>query len=523
MSKRFFVKKIFGYNIPIQIKNVMSHLHKVDVCLNHATSVSVGLERYQDETSGFSDIWTQFLHFIELPTSQDRYVQSFSCDNIKGHDCSISFCVMDSRTYVWYNNPHGYVLDRDANEFTNINVPNQECLDEAEASEIEDILKNFSVCNDLPMYEAEKIKVLGLRLNHMLSNFRKRGEVSANRVDDIFERLSAWRKLNQRNLPQYHVMSILQLLKLATNSDHLVVVHPSDSMPEVGPQTEDGIDDETWETLTKHGACSLWTKMYMQRVRIVLTEFLERPGEQDEAELLNIIEQVLTTDNLDGEENEQLALAKYMDAIGAHKQWRMILSIVYDSIPDGVTVASKSLSTRSHKKNRLHSDWHVETLWKLDLVLEYVGEALDRKHGVDGIDEWPVDVVCVAGFVEAIYAVASVEARAHPTYLEETAHIASFIVKSRLHNWNGLRVFVNMLRMLISCKHDEGVQSHENDEEPERQSYPLPVLTRADRENGKTHLQQHAKIFGYGALDGSNFIEDKRKKRRRTKYMHTMF
>lgn len=223
----------------------MSHLHKADICLNHAISVNIGLECYQNETSGFSKIWTQFLAFIlvERPNCHDRKVESFSCDNITGHDCSISFCVMYSRTYVWYNNPEGYVLDRDAKEFTNINVPNQECLDEAEASEIEDIEKNLTVCNDLPMYEAEKIKVLGLRLKNMMLNFRKRGAVNANRIDGIFERLSTWRRPNenQPKLPQYHVMSILQLLKLATNSDHLVAVHPADSMPEVGPQTSDGM------------------------------------------------------------------------------------------------------------------------------------------------------------------------------------------------------------------------------------------------------------------------------------------
>lgn len=189
-------------------------------------------------------------------------------------------------------------------------------------------------------------------------------------------------------------------------------------------------------------------------------------------------------------------------------------------IPDRVTIASKSLGTRSGKNKRLNSDWHVETFWKLDFVLKHVGEALDQKHGIDDTDEWSVDVVCVAGFVEAIYAVASAEARAHPAYLEETGNIASFIAKSSLHNRDGLRVFVNMLRMLISCKHDEGVQ---DGAERERQIYPLPVVTRADRESGETLLQQHAKIFGYGALDGSNFIEDKRKKQRRTKHMYTKF
>lgn len=71
--------------------------------------------------------------------------------------------------------------------------------------------------------------------------------------------------------------------------------------------------------------------MYMRRVRSVITEFLERPGKQDEAELLDIIENKLTADNLDGEDNDQLALAKYMDATGGYKQWRTILSTVYDS------------------------------------------------------------------------------------------------------------------------------------------------------------------------------------------------
>lgn len=53
-------------------------------------------------------------------------------------------------------------------------------------------------------------------------------------------------------------------------------------------------------------------------------------------------------------------------------------------------------------------------------------------------------------------------------------------------------------------------------DEAQRRNSQLSTLTRADRDRGKTFLKEHAALYGYGASNGSDFVEDIRKKARRT-------
>lgn len=546
----------------------MAQLHKADVCLNHAMSVSVshtnpdsmkragGREAHLHTLSnGVSKIYTKFITFLEPPHAETKPVESFFTQNIELHECSISSFVKDGKRYVWYYNPWGYLKDRDEKKSNTLTVPHKSCVEDAKASEIEGIRENVPACgDDYPMFESEKIKLLGYRIFLMLKNLEKRGGDDARKAVDILQTHKLWLHPNgdttKKGISELHVMSTLQLLKLATDSEHLVVIHPFDSMLLHGPQHGEDtcLDDETLSEMKTcsddYGACVLWTTVYMRRVKKVMTEMLGK--RRTVPQLLETIKNTLTHDPLGGEKGAKFALAKYNDEYGGQKGWKTILSAVYDMIPQ--EGRNDDVKTRYRESSDLNSNWHVETVWKLDLVYNYVKEAIDRKHGtVDTIDTIDVYPECVAGFIEAIYIVASAEVRANPAYLEEVGKIATFVIKSRLHTLNGVYDFVRMLKLLIICKQDkhfekfrramlgkhwtwEQIMSGELEnmivqdaQDYERKSYPLPTVTRSDRDDIPRLLQEHAGIFGYGAKNGSEFTEDKRKKRQRTSKMHTKF
>lgn len=496
----------------------MSHLHKADICLNHAMSVGVahtiaGEEGFSLPTAGPSTTWTKFLGFLEPPNPQEKHVSSFYAHTVVGHATTISSVVLDGKRYVWYYNPWGSDGDREKGAFGEANIP-EESFKNAEASEIEDIQINVSA-GDEPMLEADKIKLFGFRLKSMLINLKQRGGEDARKSDDIMDRWDSWL---YQSIDEYHAMSILQLLKLATDSEHLVVIHPMGSMDEIGPQSDDGVDHETKKVLSDHGACTLWSHVYMRRVHRVMTELLgKRSLLQTEAHVLDTIKNNLPRNRFDGEKTTRLALAKHMDTFGGQKELKTILSVVYDMVPEfRERRRIRTARVKSGENPRFNSNWHVEALWKLDLVPKYVVEALQRKYTQNSDTDLKPE--CVAGFIEAINLVASEEAKSHPAYSEETGRIATFVFQSRLHSFLMLENFVTMLKLLISCKQEQEIDHGEN----ERQSYSLPDATISDRVSGKAFLQEHAEMYGYG-VTGSRVTQDTRKKRRRTENIHTKF
>lgn len=503
--------------------NKMSHLHKADLCVNHTMAVNLGFMLGDDEedrvvtsTYGPSKIFTKFLSYIKKPKPDEKGVESFFANGLRGHSCTISSVVNNSKRFVWWRNPWGAYADwsrwdRLGNSY---DLPEgcNDLYDKIRAGKIEDVKENVSASDQKPLPEHVKIQAIGDRLGNMLGESRNRGEAEVHRANEICRKLDEWAvdSYGDDPLPDGHVMKTLQLLKLMTNAEHLVVIHPFRSMPWSGPQTDDGIDcDTTSVTGRVGGACVLWGKVYMKRVQEVMEEFLaKRKPLRTEPELLELVTKVLTTDNLGGEVHVTQALANYMDSNGEElKAWKTILSIVYDMMPE----KREQRVTRHSTSTRFNSDWHVETLWKLSLVVKYIEDKLikDRKR-VNPKDLLPE---FVAGYIESIYIVASEEARAHPAYSETVGHIATFVVKHRLHNARFLRQFVRMVKFLMSCKHNEGIQDNAD---AERRKFELPTQTRADRDKGKTFLIEHAALYGYGASNGSDFVEDARRKRRRT-------
>lgn len=520
----------------------MTELHKADVCLNHAMSVTVGHsipcnDSYSRDIASFgtSQMYTKLLAFLNVPKREDSNFETFLAHNISSHTTSISSLVKGGKRYVWYNNPWGYGGDVYGTKHTldeemdwKYGKLSEETRNSSYFVELSNIRRNVPASLDDPLTDPIKLKLLGRRLQVMHSMLPER------RLKDIRDRLNTWRYPNGNSnaphqhfpgkteppLPALHVMSILQLLKLMTDSEHLVVVHPFDSMTLRGPQDGDGIDDQTKKIEKGGGACTLWSAMYMRKARRETTRLLEKRVLR-ESEIMNHIKNTLTEDPFDGEGNPRLALSKNMQEIGGQKHWKTILSTIYDMMPDighafnpdAGPRYSKRTRKRVSETSRFSSEWHGETLWKLDTIIDLVYKEVEDLYLNDTSDSFDVTPhpECAAGFVEAIYVVASPEARTHPAYLEEVGRIMTFVVKSKVHSFSSLQFFVSMLKLLISCKHDESLSENI---EIERQSYPLPPLTRADRESVKELLRKHAEAFGYGATGDSDFVEDKRKKPR---------
>lgn len=496
---------------------VMSHLHRADFCLNHAMAVNVGhsipgTDGLTVKSVGRSTTWAKLLSFLEPPSVEERSVNSFYSHAVMDHATTISSVVRDGKRYVWYHNPWGYDDDVRNGGYDWREAPDQEAYDKADAAQIEDIRNNV-LLSDKHMYECYKIKLHGERLIAMLKNLEKRGDEDYRRVESIAENFNAWRyprgDRKREQLSAFHVMSILALLKFATDSDHLVPIHPSLSMKNFGPQQEDGVDEFLEEVTRVNGACVLWSKVYMQRVDEVMTELLKkRVSVVPEALLLDTIENTLTKIHL--RDNPRLALVEYMDKCGGQKHWRTVLSVVYDMLPEfGESRPIRNARLVAGENLHFHSAWHVEALWKLDLVVRYLENVIERNYG--SVENDVLKPECVAGFVEVIYIVSSAEARASPEYTELVGRIASYIVKGRLHKLYEVEHFIKIVKMLIHCKQESfedevGVQA--------RQSYPLPAPTRADQDSARKFLHEHADTYGYG-VSTNGFREDTRKKRRR--------
>ena len=508
----------------------MSRLHKADFCVNHAMSVNMAhtippdSEGYTVSKVGLSTTWARLLAFLEKPDREERTVVSFYSHTIAGHSTTISSVTRDGKRYVWYHNPWGYVDDLKYGQYDRTEAPDHETYDNAMAAQIEDIRKNVLVSNKR-MYESNKIKMLGYRVPYMLRNYANRGQNERFRSSSIFDKYNHWRSRGIRNgekLPMYHVMSILALLKFATDADHLVVIHPFNSMKSIGPQRDDGIDCFVADVIGgEGGACVLWSHVYMRRVHEVMTDVLnKRVAVVREADMLDIIQNELTIIPFGKDDhhqpNPESALAKYMDAYGGQKQWKTILSVVYDLLPEFAGQRPfRTTRLLAGENLHFHSPWHVEVLWKLDLVEKYVEEDLVRTYGTVKNANFKPEIV--AGFVEMLYIVSSAAAKASLEYTENIGRITSFIVKSRLHKFEGVGKFSNMIKMLIRCK-----QNKYDLDERSRQSYSIPAPTRADRESTRTILQKHADTYGYGVTNG-RFREDTRKKRRMTNNMHTKY
>lgn len=493
-------------------------MNKADVCINHTTAVNYGYTSTKfvkmnnalkvkpgKNHTGFDKL----LSYLDPPTTADSPLEYFQAENVKNHSTTLFSFVKDSKRYVWYNNPWGY-----------------------DSSEIRDIDESVNV-EGLPDSSIEDLKRQGLDVPkgidyHLLYDYNAHRVMRYvekflpyHQYRSLYEKYRCW---NPRRVARdyHHPMNLLYLLKILTNADHLELLHPRDTMPCYGPQTTDGVDPDV-PKLSEYGACSLWTCMYIEKVEKFIGGQLSNPR-RDIGSILRTIKQSLNSKSLHGKIDKDMSkrstLAHGLDDF--QFSMKAILALVYDVIPEKDVVDGYTVTSRKRKISNVAGGWHTMVFRKLTNIFHIVSGIYHKidgsTHTVQTVQEGEIlrekllsqvrDTI-IAGYIET-FAIVSGEDETNNglTYLDKTAHIATFVLKNNLTCIDDFSQFIDATKDLIACKHND---DPENADIPRQTHAKLSAPTRFMRENHDRILRDtHAKLFKYNLGDRQREIENKK-------------
>lgn len=481
-------------------------MNKADVCINHTIATTYGYWNYKDQQfvgkmvpkpGNNSLSFEKLLSYLDPPTDDESYsVESFFAANIQCHATSIHSFVKDSKRYVWYNNPWGFTGDK---KYHN-RLPWPRYFDLKDAS-IEDLKRR-----DLRVPVGEKFTYAEL---FELNAFRVLDYVEFMDGEGGYGLKDKWRAWNKPYVSYVHPMSVLYFLKLIFNADHLQVLHPSDTMPDDGPQREDGEGiDRDLACVAEHGACSLWTSMYVAKVRDVIGSRVENMRAET---LVHIVKNSLTKKALHGEYREDTDVRSTMARGVDDREYGMkaLMALVYDVIPEKSFIQGSHYATRKRKLSFVSTGWHSKVFRKLANLVKIL-EREHKAHGKTRNDgtgvespsrfkkaDFGYEDKIIAGFVETL-AIVSGEDETNKVNLAKTGYIAAFVVQNRIGDLEQLRYFVDATSFLISCKHND---DPENATTP-RETYSTPAPTRSAIDRHDRILRDtHEALFGYNLVD----------------------
>lgn len=500
-------------------------MNKADVCINHTTAVRYMSKNFMKMWKSLeykpgknSPIFDKLLSYLEPPTIDDSSLEYFEADNIQGHSTSMYSFIRDSKRYVWYNNPEGH---RD------------------EISDLDDSMGDI----DFTDGSVEDLKRQGLDVpdgiaRHLLFDFNAhrvlryiRSVGDRRQYRSVMDKYRSWNKGVRSAGDQHHPMKLLYLLKILTNADHLEILHPTDTMPSEGPQTTDGIDKDVpnagdQSADDRVGACSLWTCMYAAKVDEIIGGQLRAPRRDTES-ILRTIKESLNSKCLHGRVNKDVSrrsvLARGVDDFQFSIQ--AMLALVYDVIPEKDVVESYEVTTRKRKRNGVSmgwQGWHAVVFRKLDEMVQIIEGEFRKVHRttyeVSSVEEGnilkkkllsQIEDSIIAGYIETLAIVSGEdETNNGLTYLDKTAHIATFVSKNKMVWIWDLKEFVGATKFLIACKHND---DPENADIPRKTYAELTAPTRSTRGiHDKILRDTHSKLFKYSLADRQRDIENKK-------------
>ena len=491
-------------------------MNKADVCINHTIATSYGSRNDKDQhfyrnmvpRPGINSLsFEKLLSYLDPPADDDMSVESFFAANIQRHGTSIHSFVKNSKRYVWYNNPWGFNGDKKYHndspwprDFDKVGI---------EDSSVDDLKRR------------------GLKLPlHLKHNFAEVFNINAFRVheqaefmDDEFEyglrdKFRIWDKLS---VGHSHPMGVLYFLKLIFHADHLEVLHPSETMPAIGPQSGNQGLDEDVPCSGEHGACSLWTSMYVEKVRDVIGSRVSHARAET---LVHLVKTSLTKNSLFGGYKDATSLRFTMARGVDDREYSMkaLMSLVYDVIPEKEFILGSHPNTRKRKLSSVSTGWHSNVFRKLGRLVEIL-EREHKAHGKEEDDGTGVTISrkfkkadlkyedkIIAGFIETLAIVSGEdETNKGLTYLDKTGYIAAFVVQNKMGDLEYLRTFVDAAKFLISCKHNEDPENADT----RRAEYSVRALTRSARERHDRILRDtHSELFKYNLADRQREIEE---------------
>lgn len=490
-------------------------MNKADVCINHAIgtkygSTGVNIKRYFCKMALIpngknSRSFDKLLSYLELPTDNDDRVETFFGANIQGHATTIASFVKDSKRYVWYNNPWGFNSDLEYHQ-------------DQEGLEWSDYFKDDSVYD----LKRQNLTVPKAGTETYSSNYSKLYFLNAHRVfqftdhsnaDKQREAIRKFQIWNKPRIPYVHPMSVMYYLKILFSADHLIVLHPRDTMSLSGPQVGDGVDKDL-QNIGHYGACSLWSSMYAAKVHDVIGATIDESS--DVRTLLRHVKTTLASKSLHGNvENDwekRSAIAR--GVFDRDYSMSALLALVYDVIPEKNIMEN----LRKRKRTNLSTGWHDKVFRKLDTMLVIEEREYKKMHGekeysdmyeVMKRDRFKVNTeeedMIIAGFIETLAIVSNEdETNSGLTYLDKTGHVAAFVARNRIGFLTDLRDFVDATKFLISCKHNDDPENGAS-----RRVYDSLLPTRLVKERHDRILRDtHPKLFGYSLGDRQREIEN---------------
>ncbi|CAN0253088.1 unnamed protein product [Ectocarpus sp. 6 AP-2014] len=242
------------------------HLNDHQICIGQALALrcgesvrfKVGVPGYDSRTDNSVNTLADLLQIVQ---GGDIYIPNDSLNSVavryhEQHSTRVFVAKVDGITYLWYFNPWG----------------------------------SFADC-----YKSVVLHHKHLRHTHGDPMRSRTLEIIKNSPHDIFDRTAALRLWEAKytagssnpgeytvhqeemlSLPGSHVMSLLEWLRFRSVNDRVCIIHPSLTMPLVGPQTQYSlagcsdhpfvaaatkIDSERADGWTL-GACSAWEELY---------------------------------------------------------------------------------------------------------------------------------------------------------------------------------------------------------------------------------------------------------------------
>lgn len=466
----------------------MSTLHPRERCVNNIISFTeqyVTPEFFELKMQGYlkkkCTTWTKFTEWLKPPKQDEIGVDVFPSTYIAGHSTSLCMFVKGGKRYVWYHNPWGFAEDRK-------HVMGYEDIDENDRDKINSLFRRTSADDNPDMdflgkelSPADKLCVHATRL-FLLKKMHQRGE-SKGEIDD---KVATWRGNGDRQINVCHIMSLLYTLKCLTNSNHLEVIHPQDSMLPSGPQINDGISPlggETISTTTATGACTLWTSLYNAKVFSTVGEDLRK--RRSIAYILETIKKRVTHNFLGGEKTARLALAKftnndsggYIDA-KRKEDLKEVYTHVYRFIPRNDSLL---FPPRTRTGTYPWSPWHRRVFRDMDKILAKVAGKSQSHFGVDiTTKKDDTNNFVSTGYLEVFRILA--ESENSVTIPVETSMLIMYLMRKirqhKLHSYRGLENFLAGVTAIIVCKHEEEQDSVSRPEDP----YVAPATRKRVRD-----------------------------------------
>lgn len=479
----------------------MSQLNKTDVCVNHALGIHYGAlseayrvfvkesESFRKTNKNKSFLWNKFLGYLAVPHIDDAEVESFPCDNIVRHSCSISSFTKHGKRYVWYNNPWGHHRDILGQDDPPIK---DKWLVPFQGNTVHDIRNEIVFDDEEYLFEQQLIYLCGARVRQIVDNDLAANTESVHTiVPRVLAWLDKWLEDGAECDRERHVMTTLYLLKELTNSDHLVVIHPTESMSKTGPQSCDGVETITDAILHKsYGACAHWTIGYIDKVRTTIGADIGTQNQLSHFEEIvkNTLKKYVICDTHLAIANlEMVNTSDHTD----RNELRYILSSIYDMIPanDGSVYA-----TRFHEKSPYNSSWYQEILWKLNIML-------DKTNNLLQTGEYHKQLIIASGYIEVVNIMTIVYGREHETvnenYIEVVARLVGFVhddTKMNMFSQKGLLRFQDIMILMVTCKHNRVAKP--NEISPKQ--YSALHFTRQSKEFPSQAFNFHWFTYGYG-------------------------